>query len=314
MGKKWVVVAGDAKGNHLKWLLPFPGDWHVLLNYQKALMKSFADAGITDLGKLSGHRAETLTSLIKCSNFKRTHRFIVEVYQALYHFFLSVHLEKSLDAKQKDSLESLLIATIDRFAAITEDSQLPKFREFVASKLSQLPCSHNTFKAFMNDLSQKQDTVKLWYHFLEEDCLAYLALYVGIRYRNWQLRTVGLKMMAAVFEAFDRSIYQKLIPQHLMDLATMPECILKEMAKGCFSVRLSPSQIHGVAIDECHEMKINRDAKMAVLRPNDAKMVHASNYLQFRADSLNNLKKEIFPVRKTKFSHTPTKKKMPMSR
>ena len=45
--QRWVLVVGDAKtydllqsvcveyGHHLKWLLPFPGDWHVLFNYQK---------------------------------------------------------------------------------------------------------------------------------------------------------------------------------------------------------------------------------------------------------------------------------------
>ena len=47
--KKWLIVVGDAKtydllqdiqtehGSHLRWLIPFPGDWHLL--YKKALMK-----------------------------------------------------------------------------------------------------------------------------------------------------------------------------------------------------------------------------------------------------------------------------------
>ena len=86
MGQRWVIVVGDAKtfdllqslrieyGSHLKWMIPFPGDWHILFNYQKVLMKVFADAGLEHFGKLSGHRDETLTSLVQCSNFKRTHR------------------------------------------------------------------------------------------------------------------------------------------------------------------------------------------------------------------------------------------------
>lgn len=58
-GQKWLLVVGDAKtydllqeiyGDHFKWLLPFPGDWHILLNYQKVLMKVYADAGLTKLG------------------------------------------------------------------------------------------------------------------------------------------------------------------------------------------------------------------------------------------------------------------------
>ena len=42
--QKWVLVVGDAKvydllqairidyGNNLKWLIPFPGDWHIMYN------------------------------------------------------------------------------------------------------------------------------------------------------------------------------------------------------------------------------------------------------------------------------------------
>lgn len=42
--QKWVMVVGDAKtydllqdirseyGRHFKWLIPFTGDWHILLN------------------------------------------------------------------------------------------------------------------------------------------------------------------------------------------------------------------------------------------------------------------------------------------
>ncbi len=49
-GAQHLVVAGDAKtylrlkelkqqyGSELYWLLPFVGDWHVLYNFQKALM------------------------------------------------------------------------------------------------------------------------------------------------------------------------------------------------------------------------------------------------------------------------------------
>ena len=79
--QKWLLVVGDAKtydliknikseyGDQMKWLLPWPGDWHILLNYQKALMKPYAGAGLTKLGEISQHRSETLTSLIQCSNF-----------------------------------------------------------------------------------------------------------------------------------------------------------------------------------------------------------------------------------------------------
>ena len=61
--QRWVIVVGDTKtydllqslcveyGHHLKWLLPFPGDWHILFNYQKVLMKAYSDAGLVQLAK-----------------------------------------------------------------------------------------------------------------------------------------------------------------------------------------------------------------------------------------------------------------------
>ena len=218
----------------------------------------------------------------------------MQVYQAIYRFFLSLYLKKKLDSVQTDTMKSMLSDILDKFAMLTEDSQLPGFRENIAVMLPQLPCSYDSFKAFITDLSEKQDTIKFWYNFTRYDCFAYISLYIGIRYQNWQLRTGSLKTMAAVFEALDRPIYQRLVPQHLKDLAKLPDCLLRHLMKGGFSVRLTPSQSHDVALDECHEMKINKDAKLAVIRPNEFKMVHTSHYLQFRADSINNFRREIF--------------------
>ena len=101
---------------------------------------------------------------------------------------------------------------------------------------------------------------------------------------------VSIKYMAAVFTAFDRPIYQKLIPQHLADLLCFPAPVLKYLKKGAFSVRLTKSNGHAVGIDEAHEMKINKDAKFAVVRPSPDIMENIANFMPFRAKCLNNLK------------------------
>ena len=61
-----LVIGGDAKthlrlkelkqqyGSELDWLIPFVGDWHVLYNYQKALMKVYYEAGLKVLAMASG--------------------------------------------------------------------------------------------------------------------------------------------------------------------------------------------------------------------------------------------------------------------
>ena len=120
-----------------------------------------------------------------------------------------------------------------------------------------------------------------------------------------------MKLMAPIFQAFDRLTYQWLVPQHLKDLTCMPQSILQHLQAGGFSVRLSASEWHAVALDECHEMRINRDAKLAVIRPNPQRMEHLSNYLSFRAACANNLSAQLFPERATqsvKFTHRTTSK------
>ena len=101
LGQKYVIIVGDAKTSktyntlqeicheyksQLKWLTPFPCDWQVLYNSQKALMKPYKDAGLASLGKVSGHRTETLTSLlmIQASNFWQTHEFLPQAYEVFY--------------------------------------------------------------------------------------------------------------------------------------------------------------------------------------------------------------------------------------
>ena len=121
---KWLVVVGDAKilqairheyGSHMKWLIPFPGDWHILFNYQKVLMKVYADAGLVQLGSLSGHRAETLTSIIQCSNFRRTHNFLLQAFEAMFRFFCYTVSQRCLFLVTSVTLKRCFISLLRTF-------------------------------------------------------------------------------------------------------------------------------------------------------------------------------------------------------
>ena len=88
-----LVVTGDAKtyqhlqslkldyGEELTWLIPFPGDFHILMNYQPILSKVYFDVDLKQVACAGGFRGETLTALRKCSHFKHTHHFLMK---ALY--------------------------------------------------------------------------------------------------------------------------------------------------------------------------------------------------------------------------------------
>ena len=97
--KEWVLLEGDQAtyarlqcikaeyGNDLAWMIPFPGDWHFLKNFQEVLLKIYFEAGLSDLAKASGYQPNSIGS-----NFKRTHHFLLETWESLYRHFLSLFL------------------------------------------------------------------------------------------------------------------------------------------------------------------------------------------------------------------------------
>ena len=51
----------------------------------------------------------------------------------------------------------------------------------------------------------------------------------------------------------------------------------------------------GVAVNECHEMRVNKDCKLAIVRPSKERMSHIANYFGFRSKMVNNLKAQMLP-------------------
>ena len=84
---KFLVLEGDAKvwdimqlikreyGSDLDWLIPMPGDWHLLKNYQLCLMKPFFEEGLKDLAISSG-----------------THHFLMEIWEGMFRHMLQLYL------------------------------------------------------------------------------------------------------------------------------------------------------------------------------------------------------------------------------
>ncbi len=210
LNQKYVIIVGDAKRynllqeiryeykSQLKWMIPFPGDWHVLYNYQKALLKPYADAGLASLGKVSGHRAETLTSLLQGSNFRRTHEFLLQSYEAFYRYFLSLYVAHVAENEHREAHETIekeisdLLSTLaTQFNNISSDDQLISFRETAQRQLLAMPVTYSGFKMYMEGLAKQNDTVSFWYQFAAVDCFAYLGLFIALRYRKCMGSTNG---------------------------------------------------------------------------------------------------------------------------
>ena len=79
----------------------------------------------------------------------------------------------------------------------------------------------------------------------------------------------NIKCMAPIFTAFDRNLYSKLIPYHLAILQQFPKDLLNALETGAFTVSLTGKQWKSVAIDEAHEMCVNRDLKEAIVHPTE---------------------------------------------
>lgn len=170
----------------------------------------------------------------------------------------------------------------------------------IFSDLSEEYSYQDKFAEFMSDSMKKDETLKFWGQFVLQDCVAYIALYLAIRTGNWKLRMAAIKSMAALFTAYDRQKYQKLIPQHINDLMTIPSDTLTHLESGGFTVSLKGHPCHSVGVDEAHEMCINKDCKEYITRPSADYINRTALFIPVRAEAMKNIEAEIFADKKRK--------------
>lgn len=303
-----LIVAGDGAtvklllnlkkeyGQALDWMLPFLGDWHTLKNYQEVIMKIFWHAGLKDVAKLA-HKKMTLQSLATCSSFKRTHRFIMQSYEAVFMCLIKSFLEhrqgKEVTVTNEHFLHQLTkVVTCIKFDE-GEHTGLDEFRDAERLLLSELGPLIDEFDTFCENMSQKSETFKFWHQFVREDCFAYISLHTAMRKGDWNLRVVSLKKMAPIFQAFDRLNYASLIPAHLKMIGGLPAYIRDHFERGAFVSSITGSNFSQVGFDECHEMLINKDVKMALSHSLPKDMNKLAGTLQQQARLIRNLEEQL---------------------
>ena len=125
-------------------------------------------------------------------------------------------------------------------------------------------------------------------------------MYLAIRCQNWDLRMFALTLMAPLFNAYDMTTYQRLVPYHLADLQKFPPKTLEHLTIG-FNIFLNGEKGHDLAIDESHEMCVNKDLKKAITQPTKPYLQKVSLFLRYRISVHKNLLTQIFPP-KTSFT------------
>lgn len=303
------VIVGDAKtfqilmklkdqyGKCLQWLIPFPGDWHVLKNYQEVIMRIFWDAGLKDVAKCVHKGA--LNKVQSCSIFKRTHRLIIQIYEALYLHQIQSFLQHR-SSEGSFSNESILKTIGDVVSSLTnvEDHDcLDNVEAFVAKqeeiKAQLIPNLYQEFRTFCQEMSSKFKTFKFWDSFLNKDCFAYIQLWLAIRTGNWDLRMGALKSMAPIFHAFDRQNYSKLIPIHFKQMYGLPPYVVQHFRNGAWVSSIRGIEFSSIGFDEAHEMLINRDCKMILSGGLPGNIEKTANTLQYQASVIDNFQNQL---------------------
>lgn len=64
----------------------------------------------------------------------------------------------------------------------------------------------------------------------------------------------AIKSMATLFAAFDRPNYQKLIPEHIVDMLSISKEVLSYLKNGAFTVTILERPCHSIGVNEAHEV------------------------------------------------------------
>ena len=262
----------------------FPGDWHMLMNYQHAIMKPYFDAGLKDLAKVAGYPVAAIKS---CGQFKRTHHFLMEAWEAVYRSILRAFFNQS----DSDLLQQSIVDNLLQLQGESQTDFQHGYNKYLEEQTRSFPT--DKFKAFIQTMASLDDTWKFWIEFVFQDAMAYIMLYLAMRSGNWQLRMASIKLMAPLFTAFDHNTYQKVISQHIADVLSMPPNILAMFNQGAFVVTICGREWHSVGIDEAHEMLINKQCKTSIVKPTPDYINRLAKYLPYRSKALETFRHQL---------------------
>ncbi|CAC5389529.1 unnamed protein product [Mytilus coruscus] len=303
---KHLVVVGDGKTydllvklklelkDDLSWLLPFPGDWHILKNYQRMITKLYLDAELKELIELFHHGAVG-ASVMQATNFDETHHFLMQVWEAFYLQQISAILKYAEENDLNDQSEENYIIKVSFVLQNQELSQDEKIQQH----LDLMSHFSLQFRNLCCRLSEQNENWKFWHDFIHYHGFIYVSYFLSIRSGNWHLRNYCLKHVAKTAQITDCKFYSRLLPFHIADLKSFPKSTIEHFEEGGWVVNILGRNMHSQGLGEAHESCFNREVKNAMSNfftlSALTKLVH---YIPFRAKVLGNIKDQLECKRK----------------
>lgn len=189
MGHQWLVVEGDGKFYEIlkslqfeyveefSWIIPYPGDWHMLMNFQAAIIKPYYDAGLRSLAMAAGYPAASIQST---SQFKQTHSFILEAWEAVYRVMLAQYIDFR-DQQGCSSSTNLLEEISDYLQSIPSENFSHVFNQNLVALDDSINTEFDDLKAFICERARHDDTWRFWVQFTFTDAMAYVGLFLAMR-------------------------------------------------------------------------------------------------------------------------------------
>ena len=132
-----------------------------------------------------------------CSQFKKTHYFIIEAWEALYRTMIIQFIESGGSTVTTSLLDDVVQSLVNTTRE-TESEFRSKFNAVLRDKISQF---NEQFNAFIHKMSNLDDVWRLWSQFVFKDAMACVSLFLAIRSGDWHLRIGSVKQMASLFSA-----------------------------------------------------------------------------------------------------------------
>ncbi|CAB1099833.1 unnamed protein product [Ectocarpus sp. CCAP 1310/34] len=205
------------------WALPWIGDWHLLEHTPDVLFRKWGGFALIPLAKA----ADCYDKKLEGKTYHKRHHFFVGFLEALRQACIGEVKEASQPGggrlADEELLANLLGYRIDR-------------------------TKHKTFGQ--------------WADLLLSDGMAYLAVYIGIRTEDFDLREAAIRKIAPLFLGYNKNLYHALCIQYLADIARLSPAERLFISE-TFSLSLSEKLSNNSGLGEIQKMIMTKDIKQA---------------------------------------------------